>query len=71
MLALNDLAKSKGYNLIALDSSCVNAFFIRGDLKDNFEILDPLVSFKEPLKYNKKDIENARQELLKQNLVYF
>jgi len=71
LLALNDLAKSKGYNLIALDSSCVNSFFIRGDLKDNFKELDPLLSFKEPSKYDKKNIENARQELLKQNLVYF
>ena len=69
--ALNSLANSKEYYLIALDSSCVNAFFIRGDLKDNFVILDPLLSFKEPSRYNEKDIENERQKLLKQNLVYF
>ena len=68
--ALNDLANSKDYYLVALDSSCVNAFFIRGDLKHNFEILDPLTSFKKPLKYNKNDIEIAKQELLKQNLVF-
>ena len=69
--ALNSLANSKEYYLIALDSSCVNAFFIRGDLKDNFAILDPFLSFKVPSKYNEKDIENERQKLLKQNLVHF
>ena len=31
--ALIELAKLKGYHLIALESSCVNAFFIRDDLK--------------------------------------
>ena len=30
--ALTELANSKGYHLIALDSACVNAFFIRDDL---------------------------------------
>ena len=49
LLALNDLLNSKGYHLIALDSGCVNAFFIRDDLKENFKILDPIKSFKEPL----------------------
>ena len=34
------IANSKGYHLIALDSACINAFFIRDDLKHNFEILN-------------------------------
>ena len=38
--ALCSLAKTKGYHLIALDSNCVNAFFIRSDLKNHFEIID-------------------------------
>ena len=71
LLALNTLANSKGYYLVAIDSSCANAFFIRGDLKDDFKVLDPLLSFKEPSKYSKENIEKARQELLKQNLVNF
>lgn len=69
--ALNSLANSKGYYLVALDSSCVNAFFIREDLKDNFEILDPVISFKEPIRYNSEEIEKARQNLLKEELIYF
>ncbi len=71
LLALNDLLNSKGYHLIALDSGCVNAFFIRDDLKENFKILDPIKSFKEPLKYDKKDIDKGRKDLLKSELVYF
>ncbi len=71
LLALNTLLNSKGYHLIALDSGCVNAFFIRDDLKENFKILDPIKSFKEPLKYDKKDIDKGRKDLLKSELVYF
>ncbi len=71
LLALNDLANSKDYYLIAIESSCVNAFFIRGDLKHNFEILDPKTSFKTPLKYSVENIDQAKQELLKKNLNFF
>ena len=71
LLALNDLANSKDYYLIAIESSCVNAFFIRGDLKHNFEILDPEKSFKNPLKYSEKNIAHGREELLKKNLNFF
>ena len=69
--ALTELANSKGYHLIALDSACVNAFFIRDDLKHNFEILDPEKSFKNPLKYSEKNIAHGREELLKKNLNFF
>tara|TARA_B100000427_G_scaffold290107_1_gene266188 strand:+ start:127 stop:1014 length:888 start_codon:yes stop_codon:yes gene_type:complete len=69
--ALTSLAKLKGYYLIALDSSCVNAFFIRDDLKSNFEILNPNISFKEPIKYNYKDIDKTRKKLLEKKLIYF
>lgn len=71
LLALNALLNSKGYHLIALDSGCVNAFFIRDDLKENFKVLDPIKSFKEPLKYDKKVIEKGREGLLRSELVYF
>ena len=71
LLALNALLNSKGYHLIALDSGCVNAFFIRDDLKENFKVLDPIKSFKEPLKYDKKDIDKGREGLLGSELVYF
>lgn len=71
LLALNNLLNSKGYSLIATESACVNAFFIRDDFKDKFEILDPIKNFKEPAKYNKSDIERARKNLLQMKLTYF
>ena len=69
--ALCFLAKRKDYHLIAIDSSGVNAFFIRGDLKENFQILDPQKSFKIPNKYNNEEIELAKKELLNRDLTFF
>ena len=69
--ALNSLAKSKGYYLVALDSACVNAFFVREDFRKHFEILDPKKDYKIPDKYSQEEVEIARENLLKKNLVYF
>jgi len=46
LLALTDLLSSKGFSLIAVESSGTNAFFINNQLAKNFEILSPLKSFK-------------------------
>ena len=46
LLALNNLLDSKGFSLIAVESSGTNAFFINNKLAKNFEILSPLKSFK-------------------------
>lgn len=69
--ALTELANSKGYHLIALDSACINAFFIRDDLKHNFEILNLEKSFKYPLKFDKEFIFEIKEKLLSKNLKYF
>ena len=69
--ALNSLAKSKGYYLVALDSACVNAFFVREDFRKYFEILDPKKDYKIPDKYSYEEVEIARENLLKKNLVFF
>jgi hypothetical protein len=69
--ALTELANSKGYHLIALDSACVNAFFIRDDLKHNFEILNLEKSFKYPLKFDKEIIAEIKEKLLLKDLKYF
>ena len=68
--ALTELANSKGYYLIALDSACINAFFIRDDLKHNFEILKLEKSFKYPLKFEKEFIAEVREKLLLKDLKY-
>ena len=69
--ALNSLANQKDYFLIALESNCVNAFFIRGDLKDNFKILDPQQDFKVPIKYSAQEIKSANKVLLDKKLTIF
>ena len=68
--ALIELAKLKGYHLIALESSCVNAFFIRNDLKHKFDILDIDKSFKEPAKFNKQVINEVQKKLIAKELFY-
>lgn len=69
--ALTKLANSKGYHLIALDSACINAFFIRDDLKHYFEILNLEKSFKYPLKFDKEIIAEIKEKLLLKDLKYF
>ena len=69
--ALCSLANLKNYHLIALDTACVNAFFIRGDLKENFQILNPQKSFKIPNKYSDEDVKIAKKELLGRDLTFF
>jgi len=69
--ALCSLAKTKGYHLIALDSNCVNAFFIRSDLKNQFEIIDNIKSFKTPKKYSNNEIMEGREYLLNRKLHKF
>ena len=69
--ALCSLANSKDYHLIALDSSCVNVFFVRGDLRYLFKVLDSEKSFKVPLRYTKDKINNEKNKLLNRPLVYF
>ena len=68
--ALIELAKLKGYHLIALESNCVNAFFIRDDLKHKFDILDIDKSFKEPAKFNKQVINEVQKKLIAKELFY-
>ena len=69
--AITGLANSKGYHLIAIDSACINAFFIRDDLKHNFEILNLEKSFKYPFKFNKEFIVEIKEKLLLKDLKYF
>ena len=69
--ALTELANSKGYHLIAIDSACINAFFIRDDLKDNFEVLNLEKSFKYPLKYKKEFVSEIKEKLLLKGLKHF
>jgi hypothetical protein len=69
LLALTKLAKTKNYHLIATDSSCTNAFFIHNDYKYKFEILDPVINFKKPIKYSKNDYFLASEFLKTKEII--
>ena len=69
LLALTKLAKIKNYHLIATDSSCTNAFFIHNDYKYKFEILDPIINFKKPIKYSKNDYFLASEFLKTKEII--
>jgi hypothetical protein len=69
--ALTELANSKGYHLIAIDSACINAFFIRDDLKHNFEILNLEKSFKYPFKFKTEFVAEIKEKLLLKDLKHF
>ena len=69
LLALTKLAKIKNYHLIATDSSCTNAFFIHNDYKYKFEILDPVINFKKPIKYSKNDYFLASEFLKTKEII--
>jgi len=66
--ALNKIALKKGYCLVALESNCVNAFFVRKDLAKNFQILDPSIDFKIPKKFNKVFFNKQKDLLMKKKL---
>lgn len=59
LLAFHDLMKLKKFDLIAIDSSGTNAFFVNNKYSSLFEILDPIKSFKSnPYLYSdKKKVE--------------
>ena len=59
LLAFHDLLKEKKFDLIAVDSSGTNAFFVNNKYSKYFEILDPVKSFKSsPYLYsNEKKID--------------
>ena len=46
---------SKGFSLIAVESSGTNAFFIKNELAKNFEVLSPIKSWKSADRNNSKD----------------
>jgi hypothetical protein len=69
--SLCELAKRKGYYLIALESHCVNAFFIRSDLKNNFEIIDNIKYFRTPKYYSIDEIEKNKKLLLENKKINF
>jgi len=46
LCAITELLNLKGFDLIAIDSSGVNAFFVKKNFSKDFEVLSPVKSFK-------------------------
>ena len=69
--AICELAKKKGYYLIALESHCVNAFFIRSDLKDKFEIIDNIKNFRIPKHHSANEVNDTKNFLIQNKSINF
>jgi hypothetical protein len=76
LLALHDLLEKKGFNLIAVDSSGVNAFFVKKKYAHLFEVLSPQTShrsvgrFYTKLQYNEllKKIKNSNFQIVDEKI---
>lgn len=66
LLAYHDLLKEKNFDLIAIDSSGTNAFFVARKYSYLFEILDPIKSFKfNPYQYSEDRKKNILSQMKK------
>jgi len=64
LLAIYDLLKKKGFDLIAVESSGSNAFFVKKEFSNNFEILSPIKSWRSASRH-----ENETQiKMIKNNM---
>ena len=55
LLALSELLDSKGFDLIAVESSGTNAFFVKKKFSNSFKILSPLKSWRSVHRFEAKD----------------
>ena len=52
LLAIHDLLVTKGFCLIAVESSGTNAFFVKKEFSKHFEILSPIRSWRSVGRWN-------------------
>ena len=67
LLALTDLLSSKGFSLIAVESSGTNAFYVNNKFSKNFEILSPLKSYKSVGRFYNEQTKKKIFENIKNN----
>ena len=64
LLAIHDLLVSRGFNLIAVDSSGTNAFFVKKEFSEYFEILSPIKSWRSIGRFDSEtEAKKIRQNL--------
>ena len=69
IIAIYKILKKKKFELIALDSSGTNAFFIKKKFKNNFKSLNPYKSFKKSSYFNKKKFNQISKSVLIKKLI--
>ena len=68
--AITELLESKGFNLIAVESSGTNAFFIKKEFANSFEVLSAIKSWKSADRHNTEDqVKIIRNSVKKFNFV--
>ena len=67
LLAMHGLLESKGFDLIAIDSSGTNAFFVKKEFSNLFEVLSPLKSWKSSNRF----VTNEQPEKIKNSIKNF
>ena len=67
LLAMHDLLQSKGFQLVAVDSSGTNAFFVKNKFSNLFEVLSPHKSWRSSNRF----VTNETAEEIKNNIKKF
>tara|TARA_Y100000294_G_C8498023_1_gene313620 strand:- start:92 stop:967 length:876 start_codon:yes stop_codon:yes gene_type:complete len=70
LLAYHDLLKEKNFDLIAIDSSGTNAFFVAHQYSKFFEVLNPIKSFKfNPYQYSEDRKRKITSQVKEHNFI--
>jgi hypothetical protein len=64
LIAISDLMNTKGFDLVAVESSGTNAFFVKKEFSNNFEILSPIKSWKSVGRHEKE----TQVKMIKNNM---
>jgi len=59
--ALTSLLKPKKFDLIAVESSGTNGFFLKNDFSSSFQILSPIDSFRKASRYTKDEVSEIEK----------
>jgi|TARA_B100001964_G_C14122365_1_gene548921 hypothetical protein len=65
LLAIHDLLKSRGFDLVAVDSSGTNAFFVKKKFAKYFEILSPIESWRSVARFQNENQAKKMRESVK------
>ena len=64
LIAISDLMNTKGFDLVAVESSGTNAFFVNKKLSNNFEILSPIKSWRSVVRFqNENETKEMRENV--------